>query len=291
MVGTLWPMSGWATALPITVAIRVEQVGGFVGPHFKSARLPDVVMYSDGRVLAQRTLNGSAREMYQGYVSVAVLRSQIARFVRAIKVPKGGWGMPTVTDVPSTDVSVLHNGKKEVADVYALGFKSNNLSKEAITARTDLTKTITTLIKLAGQTTIYQPSTYEVWPSWIASAATGTDLSNPAARFCLSQNGTLVAGKVLLDSYTPSPNLSIGFCHLSDGSFLDEWAYFYRASRVGIVWPIRISPPTGRCTIVPARPFASLLRVVGSKQWLLPSGAMVNLTWRPVLPEEIACKR
>ena len=291
MVVALWPTNSWATSLPATVAIRVEQVGGFVGPNFKSARLPEVVIYTDGRLLAQRTLNGSVKEMFQGYVSLPVLQSQIALFSRAIRLPVGGWGTPAVADVPSTEVLVLHNGKKSLANVYALNFNSSNLSKEAITARTFLSKSIAALTKLAGQTRVYKPSTYEVWPSWIGNGGTTADSDDPAAQFCISQNGTVVAGKVLLDSPTPAPDLSVKFCHLSDGSFLDEWAYFHQVSKTGMVWPTTIPPPTGRCISVRAREFAALLPVAGSKQWLFPKGAMVNLTWRPVLPGEIACRR
>jgi len=220
-----------------------------------------------------------------------VLRSQIALFVRAVKTPVGGWGTPAVADVPSTNVLVIHNGVKSLANVYALNFNSTTLSKEAITARALLSKSIATLSKLAGQSGIYKPSAYEVWPSWIGIGATSAEIGDPAAQFCLSQNGTVVAGKVSLDSLAPPPSLSVKFCHLSNGSFLDEWAYFYRESKAALVWPVRIPPPTGRCTSVPARDFASLLRAVGNKQWLLPYGAMVNLTWRPVLPGEMACRR
>ena len=289
--GTLWPASSWANSWQSTVAIKVEQVGGFVGPNFKSARLPEVVMYTDGRVLAQRTRNGSVREMFQGYVSVPVLRSQIELFVKAIKRPVGGWGIPSVTDISSTQVFVLHQGKETVANVYALNFNSPNLSREAITARAFLIKSIAALTKFAGRTKIFKPSAYEVWPSWIGTGGTTTDSGDPAAQFCISQNGTVIAGKVLLDSPVPPPDLSVKFCHRSDGSFLDEWAYFHRVSKTGLVWPIRIPPPTGRCTNVRAREFDSLLPTAGDKQWLFPNGAMLNLTWRPVLPGEIACRR
>jgi putative hemolysin len=289
--GSLWPTSGWASSVSTTVAIRVEQVGGFVGPNFKSARLPEVIVYTDGRILAQRILNSPVREMFEGYVSISVLQAQRELFVRAIKMPVGGWGTPTVTDVPSTQIFLLHNGKKTLANVYALNFNSTNLSKEAITARTFLSKSIAALTKLAGQTKVYKPTAYEVWPAWIGTGGTTTDSGDPAAQFCISQNGTVVAGKVQLDSPTPAPNLSVYFCQLSDGSFQDEWAYFHRVSTTGLVWPARIPRPTGRCTRVRAREFASLLPTAANKQWLFPNGAMVNLTWRPILPGEIACRR
>ena len=76
------------------VVIRVEHVGGFVGPNFSSARLPDVVLYSDGRVLAQSNQNGSVRRMFQGFVSRSILQSEVLAFTRVTKIPSGGWGLP-----------------------------------------------------------------------------------------------------------------------------------------------------------------------------------------------------
>ena len=294
---TLWPSGALASpamASPVkaSVVIAVEHVGGFVAPSFRNARLPDVLLYSDGRVLAARNIDGAVKAMYQGSISPALLRSELAAFTRAAKTPSGGWGLPGVSDIPSTQISVTQNGKKELAEVYALGFTSN-LSKEAVAARSYLTKTIEKLVALAGKSRVYSPTSYELWPSWPSSIGTppGSPTTNPAAIFCLSQYGTLVTGKVVLDAPTPTADLSTEYCHLPDGSFVEEWKYFYQMSKSGIAWPSQITPPTGDCLNVAAKPFASLLRTAGVKQWLLPSGAMINLSWRPVLPGEIACKR
>jgi len=275
-----------------SVLIAVEHVGGFVAPSFRNARLPDVVLYSDGRVFAARNIDGAVTEMFQGSISAALLRLELATFTRAIKTPSGGWGLPGVSDIPSTQISIIHDGKRELAVVYALGFTSN-LSKDAVVARSYLTKTIDKLVALAGKSKVYTPTSYELWPAWPSSMGTppGSPDTNPAALFCLSQYGTLVAGKVLLDSPTAAPDISTEFCHLPDRSFVEEWKYFYQIGKSGIPWPSQITPPTGICQSVAAKPVASLLRTAGVKQWLLPSGAMINLTWRPVLPGDIACKR
>ena len=288
----LLPSGALASPAQASVLIAVEHVGGFVAPSFRNARLPDVVLYSDGRVLAARNIDGAVKEMFQGSISPALLRLELAAFTRAAKTPSGGWGLPGVSDIPSTQISITHDGKRELAVVYALGFTSN-LSKEAVAARSYLAKTIERLVALAGKNTIYKPSQYEVWPIWPYSAAmtTAPVTTNPAALFCRSQYGTVVTGKVLLDSPTPAPDISTEFCHLPDGSFVEEWKYFYQIGKSGIPWPSQITPPTGICQSVVAKPVASLLRTAGVKQWLLPSGAMINLTWRPVLPGEIACKR
>ena len=286
------PESVFASQEKATAVIRVEHVGGFVAPSFRSARLPDVVLYSDGRVLAEHGASGSVKEMFQGSISAPVLRSEVAIFTKAIKIPTGGWGIPGVADVPSTQVLVEQNQKKRLAVVYALGFTSGSLSKEAISARTYLSNAISQLILLAGKSTIYKPSQYEVWPQAPISAVFPNGVeATPAAYFCLSQYGTLVSGKVSLDLPTPPPDLSTAYCHLSDGSYVEEWKYFYQESKRGAPWPIKVATPTGVCLSVLAKPFASILRSAATKQWLLPSGAMINLTWRPVLPDEIACKR
>ena len=289
----LSPAPSFGNQMPPTVVIRVEQVGGFVGPNVLNARLPQVVLYSNGVILSQHLRNGSIQEMFQGSLSPAVLRAEIATFSRASKVPPGGWGIPGVADVPSTQISVVQNGKKNLAVIYALGFTTGTLSKTAIAARLNVAKAIEKLTVLAGKTAVYKPVRYEVWPMWPNSGVMPSEANtkNPAALFCLSQYGTLVSGKVLLDPPTPSPDLSAEYCHLSDGSYVEEWKYFYQVSKTGVAWPTQITPPLGTCLSVSAKPFITTLRTAAAKQWLLPSGAMIDLSWRPVLPEEIACKR
>ncbi len=293
MAAAVWPTSVFATEAKASIVIRVEHVGGFVGPNFSSARLPDVVLYSDGRVLAQGNQSGSVRQLFQGSVSKSILQLEVSAFTKATKAPLGGWGTPSVSDLPSTEVSLTQSGKKSVVDVYALGFPLNSSDLAAITARKNLTQTIAKLISLAGKTKIYAPSNYEVWPSWPLSNGTGqgSNGSNPAALFCLSQNGTLVAGKVVLDTPTPSPELSTEYCNLPDGSFVDEWSYFYQTSKTGVVWPSNVAAPIGICSSVAAKPFVTLLQSAGVKQWLLPTGSMIDLILRPVLPGEVACQR
>ncbi|MEI6219888.1 MAG: hypothetical protein WCP71_01120 [Actinomycetes bacterium] len=227
------PASSFAATEKSTAVIKVEHVGGFVGPNFKSARLPDVVLYSDGRILTPRNLSDSVRQMFQGSVSKIILQSEITAFIKAMKTPIGGWGLPGVADVPSTRVSLMQNGKERIVEVYALGFALNSSLKDASAARKKLSLAIEHLIALGGKKTIYSPTKYEVWPQGNISNGTAT----------------------------------------------------------GILWPNDIAPPTTNCVGVTAQPFQALLRNAGSKPWLLPNGDIINLTWRPVLPGEIACKR
>ncbi len=285
------PALATASTAKLAKAIQVDQVGGFVGPNFKSARLPIVIAYSDGRVMSQKITTGSVKEMYLGQINSSALQRQSSLILNAIKEPKGGWGMPGVADVPSTVVSVLVNGVKHTSTVYALGFTSKTMSMESLAARSMLTKAIASLVKLSGTHAVYAATKYEAWPLRVEPKTIGVGMANPAAVFCISQNGTLIPASQLPTQPTPTSDPSVVYCHLSDGSYLEEWAYFYKASKAGIVWPPSVPAPTSSCVVVSAKPLLKLIKTSGSKQWLLPSGAMTPITWRPILPLEVGCKR
>ena len=285
------PVLATTSSPKLTIAIQVDQVGGFVGPNFKSARLPIVIAYSDGRVMSQRNTTGSVKEMYLGKVNSSSLQRQTSLFLEAIKAPKGGWGMPGVADVASTVVSVSVNGVKHTSTVYALGFTSKTMSAVSLAARSTLSKTIASLVKLAGTHAVFVATKYEAWPLRVEPQSIGIGMANPAAVFCISQNGTLIPASQLPTQPTPTPDPSVVYCHLSDGSYAEEWAYFYSASKAGIVWPSGVAAPTASCVVVSAKPLLKLIKTSGNKQWLLPSGAMTPITWRPILPLEVGCKR
>ncbi len=229
----------FATQSSRVAVIRVEQVGGFVGPNVLTARLPEVVLYADGRVLVPGNLHGSIREIYQGSITMKVLQSQIARFSKAIKVPIGGWGIPGVSDLPTAQVSLLQKGKKKSVAVYALGFSRGDLTAGQIAARSYLTKSIAQLIALASKSRIYKPTQYEAWPIWPIPELSPAPTPDPAAN----------------------------------------------------LWPTEVAPPIKGCLVVPEKPFTALLNQTSSNEWVLPSGQRISATWRPVLPDEPACKR
>jgi hypothetical protein len=52
----------------------MEEVIGFVGSNIKGLRLPDVVLYSDGLILAQHRVDGPAKQMLQREVSTSGVR-------------------------------------------------------------------------------------------------------------------------------------------------------------------------------------------------------------------------
>lgn len=285
------PALAMASTPKLAVAIQVDQVGGFVGPNFKNARLPIVIAYSDGRVMSQKNTTGSVKAMYLGLVNASGLKRQVSSFLKAMKEPIGGWGMPGVADVPSTVVSVKVNGVKHISTVYALGFTSKSMSAESLAARSTLTKAIASLVKLASTRALFIATKYEAWPLRIEPKQSGVSVANPAAVFCISQNGTLLPASQLPTQPTPTPDPSVVYCHLSDGSYVEEWTYFYSASKAGIVWPASVPAPTASCVVISSKLLLNLIKTSGNKQWLLPSGVMTPITWRPILPLEIGCKR
>ncbi len=216
-----------------TALVRVEQVGGFVGPNVLTTRLPQVTLYSDGRILASTNLDGDVRQMYEGIVSKSVIKAELSLFTKVTKIPSGGWGLPPVADVPSTQVTLTQNGVKKVVNVYALGFKVESAPPATNEARNNLSQAIDKLVKLAGSKKYFSPASFEVWPQ-----ATASD---------------------------PSPTT--------------------------ITWPISVASPHAGCNKVLAKPFLAQLKRVGSNPWLFPDGTVQRLTWRPVLPDEVACHR
>ncbi len=279
------------SAAKLSVTIQVDQVGGFVGPNFKSARLPVVVAYSDGRVMSQKSTSGSVKAMYLSHIDVPALKRHVSLFLKAIKEPKGGWGIPGVADVPSTVVSVTLNGTKHVSTVYALGFTSRSMTAESLAARSTLSKAIGSLVKLSGTRALFVATKYEGWPLWVEPQNSGVGMGNPAAVFCISQNGTLVPASELPTQPTPTPDPSVVYCHLNDGGYVEEWTYFRSASKAGIVWPASVPAPTSMCVVISSKLVLKLIKSSANKQWLLPSGAMTAITWRPILPLEVGCKR
>ena len=165
------------------------------------------------------------------------------------------------------------------------------MSAESLAARSLLTKTIASLIKLAGSRAVFYADKYEAWPLKVEPKLIGVGMANPAAVFCISQDGTLIPGTQLPTQPTPPSDPSAVYCHLNDGSYVEEWAYFYRASKAGVVWPSGVPAPTSSCVVISAKPFLKLFKTSGNKQWLLPSGTMTPITWRPILPLEVGCKR
>jgi hypothetical protein len=216
-----------------TALIRVEQVGGFVGPNVLTTRLPQVVLYSDGRILASTNLDGDVRRMYEGLLSKSALLSEISLFAKVTKIPAGGWGLPPVADVPSTQITLLQKGVKKVVNVYALGFTVDSVPSSTNQARSALSKAINKLVALAGSKKYFQPTSYEVWPQAAAS--------------------------------DPSQN--------------------------SIPWPKLIVAPHDGCNKVSAKPFLMELKAAGSTPWIFPDGSVERLTWRPALPDDVACHR
>jgi len=84
----------------------------------------------------------------------------------------------------------------------------------------------------------------------------------------------------------------VGMCGFADGTSVEEWAYFRAESPKLGQWPAGLPAPTGACTVVPAKKLATeLTRKNESGLWLMPTGSVSRLVFRPVLPGEKACQR
>ena len=175
-----FPTPSEASQPTTSAVIRVEQVGGFVGPNVLTTRLPPVVLYTDGRTLASANSDGDVRGRNEGLISKSAVKSEISLFAKVTKVPDGGWGLPPVADVPSTQITFIHNGVKRVINVYALGFKLVNAPSATNLARSKLSQAINKLVALAGSKKIFQPTSYEVWPQAASSNPSPSSISWPA---------------------------------------------------------------------------------------------------------------
>lgn len=110
---------------PDTLVLEVRQVGGYVTPEMLAARLPVVSVHADGRVLTE----GPVIAIYPGPAlpNVQVLRvdpadvQDLASRALAAGVGQGiDYGTPSITDVPSTRVTVATADGTEVTEVHAL---------------------------------------------------------------------------------------------------------------------------------------------------------------------------
>ncbi|MFI1988857.1 hypothetical protein [Actinoplanes sp. NPDC020271] len=118
------PIAESAPANPV-VLVRIAQQGGFVPANFAYGRLPEITVYSDGRVIS----NGPVPLSYPGPALPNLLVSRItpARAQQwaddAVKagVKSGAdLGTPGVTDIPDTVLTATSQGKTETVRVNAL---------------------------------------------------------------------------------------------------------------------------------------------------------------------------
>jgi len=112
--------------------------GGFVMPSYNFTRVPNFVIYSDGRMISTTDVT----TLQYPYPSLPSFRTKfvngdLKRIIGALQAskltnPKFDWGFPNVADVPNTEVFTQLSVKKRAArvSVYALGMSGPGVSKK-----------------------------------------------------------------------------------------------------------------------------------------------------------------
>jgi hypothetical protein len=148
------PPAGPGAALDAdTVAIRVDQVGGFLPAVMITSRLPLVSLYGDGRVITE----GPVPAIYPGPALPNVQQQRIApddigplvqRMVDAGVGSAVDFGRPSVTDAATTRITVATGDGVKRLQVYALEIDedgSSGLTEGQLAARKKLTTLIAEL--------------------------------------------------------------------------------------------------------------------------------------------------
>lgn len=273
-------------ASPSKVEIQIGHEGGFVAPSFVKYRLPDTVVYNTGMSLSNDRVGFRSDVTYlsQRSLTKAERVAWAKKLFVLTKTPKHGWGVPGVADVPNTTIQLAVGNYQRKVSIYALSFTNGALSNEQIKARKNLTKALADFNKVlvSKRTTIFKPTRYEAWITGELVTG-GVGLANPASVFCTSQGGELK----IVDTEAGQQ----GVCNIN-GESVEEWSYFRAHAKDFIAWPEKLEAPKQECTAVAVSAVSPGLATPGeTPQWLLPSGQVTMIYFRPVLPLEKACRR
>lgn len=271
----------------LPAVITISSQGGFVAPGFIKTQLPELVAYSDGVVLQNdaASFRYDILRMSKRMVKMSWLKQQAQLIAKLSKTPKGGWGSPGVADVPDTRIRINLGAAQVNVGIFALNFTNGDLTAAQVKARKALSKALNTLVAGVNKSkpSMLNPVNYEVWAGAAIIPSGGVGIANPAAVFCVSMGGT--------ETTEDTPDGQAGYCNIGDQKF-DEWAYYREQSVKLSPWPSSVKAPVGECTVVRASSFKAAFAFNNETGvWLLPSGQALNLTFRPVLVGEKACKR
>jgi hypothetical protein len=185
------PSAGYASGTPESttaelpgandLVLRTETYGGFVAPALVLGRFPQISVYGDGRVISQGAVPaiypGPALPNVQQSMITPELVRQLVREGLAAGVRNGtDLGQPAVADAPSTRVTVVSGGGKQVVTINALSEAPSNdrrLSTEQRDARAKIAGYVKKLAALPKNTTAYQPTALAVFAAPWAKPAAG----------------------------------------------------------------------------------------------------------------------
>jgi hypothetical protein len=148
-----------------SLVLRVSSTGGFVPPQFLVGRLPATSVYADGRVIFEGPVTlsypGPALPNLQvGRLSPAQVQQLLDKAVAAGVKEGADFGQPGVTDVPTTEITVVTATGKQTVGANALREARPDdpqLTKAQHQARKKLLTFVDGLNDLDLKTTPYRP--------------------------------------------------------------------------------------------------------------------------------------
>jgi hypothetical protein len=194
------------------LVLRTETYGGFVAPDLVLGRFPQISVYGDGRVISQGPVPaifpGPALPNVQQSTITPELVRQLVRDGLAAGVRNGSdLGQPSVADAPTTRVTVVSGGSKQVVTINALSEAPSNdrrLSTEQRDTRAKVAAYVRKLAALPRNTTAYQPTAVAVFAApwakpasgpvpeakaWPGPALPGTDVDPASKAGCVAVTG------------------------------------------------------------------------------------------------------
>jgi hypothetical protein len=163
------------------LVLRTETYGGLVAPDMLLGRFPQISVYGDGRVISQ----GPVPAIYPGPALPNVQVSMITpEFVRqlvnegvAAGVRNGtDLGQPAVADAPTTRVTVVTAGGKQIVTINALSEAPSNdrrLTADQRNTRARIAAYVRKLSGLPRNSSAYEPTAVVVFAAPWAKPATG----------------------------------------------------------------------------------------------------------------------
>ncbi|HEY0699124.1 MAG TPA: hypothetical protein VGD43_15090 [Micromonospora sp.] len=140
-----------------TLVLRVSHVGGFVPPASLATRVPMISVYGDGRVITEgpqpAIFPGPALpNLQEQQISADDVAELVDRALRAGVGSPTDLGTPSVTDVPSTRITVWTAGGVRTTEAYALmeQVPASGLTADQQAARRKLLDLVGALTDLPG---------------------------------------------------------------------------------------------------------------------------------------------
>jgi hypothetical protein len=205
---------------PDEVVLRIELVGGFVPVQTIASRLPMISVYGDGRVITEGPViliypGPALPNVLERHIGAPDLNRLVTMAVDAGVGVEADYGLPGVTDMPSTRFTVATDDGVRTSEVYALEV-DEGLTPAQLDARSklrDLQAALTDLpgtlgADAAGEETPYEPVTMVALASpffapedglsqpelaWPGPALPGEALGTFAQLNCLAVTGSDLA--------------------------------------------------------------------------------------------------